>query len=189
MNSAQRMKICVATVFSIALLLGNSVNLRASITGPVPSDGDGPVTQECHKSCQQPVVLGTILQGPKGDAGEPGQKGDTGHKGLVGPTGKNGVKGQKGEPGESPDDRRVAFTVETKTLLPGTNFDLETGTFTCSVPGTYVFTFSVSKYTPSSNLAVHLRKNGAIFVSGGSNESSNGEQVITVAQSDRVTAL
>ncbi|XP_038063327.1 C1q-related factor-like [Patiria miniata] len=121
-----------------------------------------------------------------------------GPRGFVGPTGETGVKGQKGEPGEAPDDsnQRVAFTVvrtghsdtstsgatrlpfqATETLLPGTSFDLETGAFTCGVPGTYVFMFSVCKYPSSSRLYVHLRKNGDVVVSGLSNDSSHFEQV------------
>ncbi|XP_038069672.1 complement C1q and tumor necrosis factor-related protein 9-like, partial [Patiria miniata] len=143
------------------------------------------------------------LQGRTGIAGEPGligpigPQGDTGPKGSVGQTGRTGVKGQKGEPGEAPDDsnQRVAFTVvrtspsdtstshtrlpfqATETLLPGTSFDLETGTFTCGVPGTYVFMFSVRKSSSSSNLYVHLRKNGDAVVSGYSTDSSHYEQV------------
>ncbi|XP_038063365.1 C1q-related factor-like [Patiria miniata] len=121
-----------------------------------------------------------------------------GPRGLVGPTGETGVKGQKGEPGEAPDDsnQRVAFTVvrtsssdastsfdtrlpfqATETLLPGTSFDLETGTFTCGVPGTYVFMFSVCKSPSSSYLNVQLRKNGVVVVSGYSSDSGRYEQV------------
>ncbi|XP_038044150.1 complement C1q subcomponent subunit B-like [Patiria miniata] len=217
------MKICVATILSIALLLGNSVKLRASVTGPVPSDGDGPVSQVCQQCCQGPAAIPGIPglpgpAGPMGSYGQPGSKGDAGQPGEIGPigpmgergapgntgskgddgiglpgkigprgipgvvggTGESGVKGQKGEPGETPDDsnQRVAFTVvrtsdsdtstshdtrlpfqQAETLLPGTSFDLETGTFTCSVPGTYVFTFSVLKYSNSDYLFIHLVKN------------------------------
>ncbi|XP_038077278.1 complement C1q subcomponent subunit B-like [Patiria miniata] len=112
----------------------------------VPSDKDGPANQAGETGSLGPV-LGTIFRGPKGD---------TGPRGPVEPTGNPGVKGQKGEPGEMRDDhsnQQVAFTVvrtshltstshdlrlpfqETETLLPGTSFDLGTGTFTCSVPG------------------------------------------------------
>ncbi|XP_038063209.1 complement C1q subcomponent subunit B-like, partial [Patiria miniata] len=214
-----------------ALLLGNSVNLRASVTGPVASDGDGPASQACPMCCQGPAAIPGIpglpgSVGQPGSKGEPGQKGDIGSigpmgergaagpqgdegigqpgkigprgvPGVVGPTGETGVKGQKGEPGEAPDDsnQRVAFTVvrtstsdtstsndyrlpfqATETLLPGTSFDLETGTFTCGVPGTYVFMFSVCK-SSTSGLYVFLRKNGDEVVSGGSDDSSHYDQV------------
>ncbi|XP_022111194.1 complement C1q subcomponent subunit B-like, partial [Acanthaster planci] len=81
--------------------------------------------------------------------------GPIGPPGLGGLPGEAGVKGQKGDPGETPNvsSHRVAFTArrttnsatstsgntrlpfdETETLLPGTSFDLATGTFTCDVP-------------------------------------------------------
>ncbi|XP_038076429.1 complement C1q subcomponent subunit B-like [Patiria miniata] len=230
------MKICVATILSIALLLGNSVKLQASDTGPVPSDG--PASPTCQMCCQGPAATPGIpgLPGPygqpgsKGAVGEPGQKGEIGPigpmgergafgnpgpkgddaiglTGKIGPRGppgsaggigQTGVKGQKGEPGETPGDsnQRVAFTVtrtsstdtssshntrlpfqETKTLLPGTNFDLETGAFTGNVPGTYVFHFSVLKYYNTGSLYIHLRKNSDYVVTGNSNDPSHYEQV------------
>ncbi|XP_038079022.1 collagen alpha-1(X) chain-like [Patiria miniata] len=235
------MKNCMTTIISIALLLGNSITLRASVTRPVPSDGDGPASQVCQQCCQGPAAIPGIpgLPGPagpmgpygqpgsKGDAGQQGQKGEfgqiglmgdrgapgnTGSKGddgiglpgkigprgipgIVGRIGETGVKGQKGEPGQTPDDsnQRVAFTVvrtstsdtstshdtrlpfqETETLLPGTSFDLETGTFTCTVPGTYVFTFSVLSH---SILYIHLKKNNDWVVNGHSGDSTIQEQV------------
>ncbi|XP_022097775.1 collagen alpha-1(X) chain-like [Acanthaster planci] len=137
--------------------------------------------------------------GPKGDDGSglPGKVGPRGPPGLVGAIGEVGVKGQKGEPGEAPDNsaHRVAFTVtrvtvsdtstsqdtrlpfeQVETLLPGTSFNLATGTFTCNVPGTYVFTFSVNKHS-SRYLWVHLRKNNVSVISGGSYDSNQYEQV------------
>ncbi|XP_022110944.1 complement C1q subcomponent subunit B-like [Acanthaster planci] len=137
--------------------------------------------------------------GRKGDdgIGLPGKVGPRGPPGLVGTTGEAGVKGQKGDPGETPDNsaRLVAFTVmrtsdsdtstnaetrlpfeQTMTLLQGTDFDLATGTFTCTVPGTYVFTFSVCKYYRNS-LYVHLRRNNDWVVSGRSTDSGSNEQV------------
>ncbi|XP_038077554.1 collagen alpha-1(X) chain-like [Patiria miniata] len=235
------MKICLTTILAIALLLGNSVKLRASVTGPVPSDGDGPATQVCQQCCHGPAAIPGIpgLPGPVGQTGpygQPGSKGDAGQKGEIGPigpmgergapgntgskgdegiglpgkigprgepglvggTGQAGVKGQKGEPGETPDDsnQRVAFTVkrtsdsdtstshgyrlpfqETETLLPGTSFDLGTGTFTCTVSGTYVFMFSVLKHASTSNMYVDLKKNDEIVVAGLSHSSSQYEQV------------
>ncbi|XP_038044165.1 collagen alpha-1(X) chain-like [Patiria miniata] len=232
---------CMATIISIALLLGNSVKLRASVTGPVPSDGDGPACQVCQQCCQGPAAIPGIPGlpgpvGPMGPYGQPGSKGVAGQQGEIGPIGpmgergapgntgskgddgiglpgkigprgvpgivgrigETGVKGQKGEPGERPDDsnQRVAFTVvrvsssvtstsrdtrlpfqETETLLPGTSFDLETGTFTCRVPGTYVFTFSVLQYTSSTILYIHLKKNNDWVVTGYSGDSASQEQV------------
>ncbi|XP_038077711.1 collagen alpha-1(X) chain-like [Patiria miniata] len=233
------MKICVATILSIALLLGSSVKLRASVTGPVPSDGDGPASQVCQQCCQGPAAIPGIPGlpgpvGPMGPYGQSGSKGDAGQQGEIGPIGpmgergapgntgskgndgiglpgkigprglpgfvgenrETGVKGQKGEPGETPDDsnQRVAFTVvrtrssdestssdtrlpfqQTETLLPGTSFDLETGTFTCSVPGTYVFTFSVLKYSNSNSLNINLVKNNHKVITTYGQSSQRGQ--------------
>ncbi|XP_038079354.1 collagen alpha-1(X) chain-like [Patiria miniata] len=248
------MKICVATILSTALILGNSFKLRASVTGPVPSDGDGSASQVCQQCCQGPSAIPGIPGlpgpvGPMGPYGQPGSKGDAGQQGeighigpmgergapgntgskgddgiglpgkigprgipgIVGRIGETGVKGQKGEPGETPDDsnQRVAFTVvrtsspddstshdthlpfqQTETLLPGTSFDLETGTFTCSVPGTYVFTFSVLKYTNSGYLHIHLVKNDykVITTHGASNQRGqlSGSAVLVLQLGDTV---
>ncbi|XP_038076112.1 complement C1q and tumor necrosis factor-related protein 9-like [Patiria miniata] len=248
------MKICVVTILSIALLLGNSVKLRASVTGPVPSDGDGPASQVCQQCCQGPAAIHGISGlpgpvGPMGPYGQLGSKGDAGQQGEIGPigpmgkrgapgntgskgndgiglpgkigprglpgfvggTGETGVKGQKGEPGETPDDsnQRVAFTVvktshsdistshdtrlpfqQAETLLPGTSFDLETGTFTCSVPGTYLFTFSVLKYGSTGLLYIHLVKNDykVITTFGNSNQVGqlSGSAVMVLQRGDSV---
>ncbi|XP_038076201.1 complement C1q subcomponent subunit B-like [Patiria miniata] len=248
------MNICVATILSIALLLGNSVKLRASVIGPVPSDGDGPASQVCQQCCQGPAAIPGIPGlpgpvGPMGPYGQPGSKGDAGQQGEIGPigsmgergapgntgskgdngiglpgkigprglpgfiggTGKTGVKGQKGEPGETPDDsnQRVAFTVvrtsnsdtstsndyrlpfqQAETILPGTSFDLETGTFNCSVPGTYVFTFSVLKYSNSGSLYIYLVKNDykVITTHGTSNQLGqlSGSAVMVLQRGDTV---
>ncbi|XP_038076225.1 C1q-related factor-like [Patiria miniata] len=185
------MKFCVATVLSIALLLGNSVNLRASVTGPAPSDGDGPASQVCPMCCQGPAAI-------PGMPGLPGPFGQPGPKGEVGVTGPKGDEGKKGEPGETSHccTQQIAFNAvrtsdsdtstsgdtrmpfqETKTLLPGTSFDLQIGTFTCNVSGTYVFMFAACKHPSSSSLSVYLRKNGDWIANGYSNDSSHYELV------------
>ncbi|XP_022110010.1 collagen alpha-1(X) chain-like [Acanthaster planci] len=227
-----------AITFSIAILLGNSVKLRATSTESDPAGGEGPSSQVCPICCQGPAGTPGIQglpgnqgqlgpAGSKGDVGVKGQKGDigpTGAVGIVGPKGGDGiglpgkvgprgppglvgaqgeagVKGQKGEPWETPGNsaQTVAFTVTRRTdsemsgsydsrlsferfetLLPGTSFDLATGTFTCNVAGTYVFTFSVGKYG-SSSLTVSLRKNEDWVVSGNSYDSDQFEQVSSSA--------
>ncbi|XP_038077230.1 complement C1q subcomponent subunit B-like, partial [Patiria miniata] len=151
--------------------------------------------------------------GSKGDdgIGLPGKIGPRGIPGIVGRIGETGVKGQKGEPGETPDDsnQRVAFTAvrtshsdestshdtrlpfqQTETLLPGTSFDPETGTFTCSVPGTYVFTFSALKYGNSGTLEIHLVKNNDKVISthGEVNQRGqlSGSSVLSLQRGDTV---
>ncbi|XP_022110015.1 complement C1q subcomponent subunit B-like [Acanthaster planci] len=242
------MQLCFSITLSIAVLLGNSIKLRATITGPAPAGGDGPGSQVCPMCCQGPAGTPGIPglpgnqgqfgpAGVKGDAGVNGQKGEIGPvgavgnpgprgddgvglpgkvgprgpPGLIGANGELGAKGQKGEPGETPDKstNRVAFTVTrmsrshsstnhntqlpfelAEVILPGTSFDLATGTFTCDVPGTYVFTFSVGKYGGNS-LNVHLRKNDDWVVSGlstdsGPNEQVSGSAVLLLQQGDLV---
>ncbi|XP_022110564.1 complement C1q and tumor necrosis factor-related protein 9-like [Acanthaster planci] len=139
--------------------------------------------------------------GPKGDdgIGLPGETGPRGPPGSEGRAGAIGSKGQKGERGDSA--HRVAFTVtrispsaissnsdthlpfdQTETLLPGTVFDLETGTFTCTVPGTYFFTFSVLR--PSrfrESVRVHLKKNAYGVVSGESHETIGGGNQVSAS--------
>ncbi|XP_022105862.1 uncharacterized protein LOC110987437 [Acanthaster planci] len=211
-----QMQMCLTTILSFAILLGNSIKLQAHIAGPVPTYSDGPGSQVCPVCCQQgpagtpgiPGLPGSQgLYGPagsKGDPGEPGHKGEmgpigtVGERGVPGNPGAAGVKGQKGEPGDIPENsgHQVAFTVtrttaseistsddtrlpfqQIQTLLPGTSFDLATGTFTCNVPGTYVFMFSVLKDSSSSYIRVHVRKNNDMVVAGYSGSSSQYEQV------------
>ncbi|XP_038077226.1 complement C1q tumor necrosis factor-related protein 2-like [Patiria miniata] len=169
----QRMKICVATMLSIAFILGKSVKLRASVTRQVPSGGDGQQGQKGEIGQIGPMGEQGApgKHGPKGDDGMglPGKKGPRGPPGLDGATGETGVKGQKGEP-----DTRLPFQ-ETETLMPGTIFDLDTGTFTCNAPGTYAFTFSVLKFISSDNLYVHLVKNNYRVITTHEASSQHGQ--------------
>ncbi|XP_022097774.1 complement C1q subcomponent subunit C-like [Acanthaster planci] len=242
------MQFCFTITLLIVTLLGNTIKLQATITGPAPAGGYGPGSPLCPICYQGPAgtpgnpgpqgIQGQVgPAGVKGDVGVKGQKGEIGPTGAVGNTGPKGdngiglpgnvgprgppgldgatgevgVKGQKGEPGETPDNSayRVAFTVTrtsdsdtsdsqdtrlpfelAKTLLPGTIFDLTTGTFTCNVPGTYVFTFSVGKYY-LDDLYVHLRKNGDRVVSAISTDSQidelvSGSAVLILQRADSV---
>ncbi|XP_022099679.1 complement C1q tumor necrosis factor-related protein 3-like [Acanthaster planci] len=181
-----------ATIFSIAILLRNCGKLRAQTPAPVGPETDVPESQGCSACCQGPPAgLPGIpgLPGSPGGCGPRGPRGDAGpvgQPGLGGLPGEAGIKGQKGEAGESPDasTHRVAFTVrrttssdistsdntrlafeEAETLLPGTSFDLATGTFACDVPGTYAFMFYVLTNSDSSFIDVHLRKNDEWIVS------------------------
>ena len=129
----------------------------------------------------------------------------------IGFSGDSGLSGQKGEPGETAR-KQVAFTVvrntpsavtrqpnirlpfqQAKTLLDGTRFDLETGTFTCTVPGTYVFMFSVLRPSWYANGAkIRLWKNGSVIVGAESHERSPGggqmsaSAVLVLQQGDEV---
>ncbi|XP_022110018.1 complement C1q subcomponent subunit B-like [Acanthaster planci] len=179
--------------------------------GPAGAKGDAGVKGQKGES----GPVGDVGNpGKKGDNGMglPGKVGPRGPPGSVGAVGEVGVKGQKGQPGDTADIslHQVAFTVtrtshsdpftshntrlpfdQIETLVSGTSFDLATGTFTCNVPGTYVFTFSVCKYNHSGNLWVHLRKNEYFVVTGFSSVSSvnvqvSGSAVLILHQGDSV---
>ncbi|XP_022110950.1 complement C1q subcomponent subunit B-like [Acanthaster planci] len=164
--------------------------------GPAGAKGDAGVKGEKGET----GPIGAVRNpSPKGDEGmgHPGKVGPRGPPSLVGAIGKAGVKGAKGKPGETSDGsaHKVAFTVtrpghsdlstghdtrlpfhQAETLLPGTSFELATGIFTCNVPDTYVYTFSVCK-AYSSSLLVHLKRNDDRVVSGRRTDSASYEQV------------
>ncbi|XP_038077249.1 caprin-2-like [Patiria miniata] len=99
--------------------------------------------------------------------------------------------GERGTPGNPGDDGIGLPGKQAATLLPGTSFDLETGTFTCSVSGTYVFIFSVCKPSAGSELFVNLRKNDDVVVTGyntGPNRygSLSGNAVLVLQRRDTV---
>ena len=156
------------------------------------------------------------MKGSDGLVGEPGATGERGPKGdqgvgqqwKQGPRGVPGVAGSKGERG-APGERmqRVAFTVRgAKSMVPssglnlpfetidfleeGTLFNLTTGTFTCTVPGIYMFMFSLMNDAAGSQVRVYLRKNseyviGAHEEAAGLHQFSSGA-VIPVNRDDRV---
>ncbi|XP_022110738.1 complement C1q and tumor necrosis factor-related protein 9-like [Acanthaster planci] len=186
------MQMRFATILCLAILLCHSGKLCAQTGEPVPTEADCTESQACRACCQGPPAGVPGMPGLPGSPGACGPRGPRGDAGPIGPPGLGGLhggdgaKGQKGEPGESPDvsTHRVAFTVrrttssdvsssdntplafqEAETLLPGTIFDLATGTFTCDVPGTYMFMFYVLRYSASAHTDVHLRKNSEWIVS------------------------
>ncbi|XP_022099172.1 collagen alpha-1(X) chain-like [Acanthaster planci] len=130
--------------------------------GDMGSDGSQGVPGERGES-------GVGVEGPPGERGLPGQRGLKGESGTPGPAGPMGPKGDA-----CASIPQVAFTVARVTSYSssgghltydqnvfntGADFDLPTGTFTCSVPGIYVFTFSVLKEPVAAEVYVHLFKN------------------------------
>ncbi|XP_070537211.1 complement C1q subcomponent subunit B-like [Ptychodera flava] len=119
--------------------------------------------------------------GVKGQAGIPGKVGPQGPKGESGRDGNDGTKGQtgtagvKGQKGEKCEQVKVAFTVGRKSYMPGSsteqtitytdvivnvnaNISINTGVFTCEVPGIYYFSFTFLSYTGKA-LRIGLEKN------------------------------
>ncbi|XP_071805252.1 uncharacterized protein [Asterias amurensis] len=156
--------------------------------------------------------------GAKGDPGLKGEQGvgQPGKQGPQGLPGINGLKGEKGEPGPAGQTgeagrcstRRSAFTAVRNTPfspptnyypLPfeelvfseeGTEFNLDNGMFTCTVPGVYTFTFSVLKTPSQSQLWIQLKKNGHTIVCGTVNaegyHSVSNSAVIPLNHGDQV---
>ncbi|XP_071805254.1 caprin-2-like [Asterias amurensis] len=157
--------------------------------------------------------------GAKGDHGLKGEQGVglQGRKGFRGLPGINGLRGEKGEHGATGhtgkagecSTRRSAFTAMSKTNfsptsswdpLPfeellfseeGVDFNLNNGTFTCYVPGIYVFMFSAQKTTHESQLFVQLRKNSDGLATGWAPDVAkyhqvSGSTVVPMSYGDQV---
>ncbi|XP_071805023.1 uncharacterized protein [Asterias amurensis] len=125
------------------------------------------------------------LKGEQG-VGLPGKQGPQGLPGMIGLKGERGEPGPAGQTGEAGEcsTRRSAFTAVRNTAfnppsaydpLPfqellfseeGTDFNLNNGTFTCTLPGVYVLMFSVNKSSSGPYLYVNLGKNGNTIVTG-----------------------
>ncbi|XP_077986366.1 complement C1q-like protein 2 [Glandiceps talaboti] len=160
------------------------------IAGPVGRQGQpgviGPIGSQGIKG--EPGDKGQNGElGTKGEPGQSGVKGQTGRPGKTGPigpkgeVGDNGVKGnlgEKGDKGETTQQVKVAFTVERDVYLSGTsseqtitytdiilqenaNIDINTGVFTCQVPGIYYFSFSFLSQN-NKYLYVKLKQNKSV---------------------------
>ncbi|XP_069762734.1 C1q-related factor [Narcine bancroftii] len=128
----------------------------------------------------------TMLQGAPGKPGRPGKPGPPGEPGLPGPRGPAGEKGEAGKPGAGPGAisaatystvPRVAFYAGLKNphegyeILKfddvvtnlGNHYDGSSGKFTCSIPGTYFFTYHVlMRGGDGTSMWADLCKNGQV---------------------------
>ena len=123
----------------------------------------GIIVNHCNACCQGPIGI----PGVPGTAGVPGRDGIS-------------IKGDKGDPGEPAHERKSAFmaikisyqtgnigeVITFDKILTNVNnhFNPSTNLFTCHIPGTYVFMFSVGSYKDVA-VHVHLVKNGHHIVS------------------------
>ncbi|XP_020507822.2 complement C1q subcomponent subunit C [Labrus bergylta] len=99
-------------------------------------------------------------KGEPGLTGFPGKRGQSGEPGLVGIPGIHGPPGEPGEPGTVGVQQKAAFSVARavndypdrasvirfKSVITNINddYNTETGTFRCRVPGIYYFVFHAS---------------------------------------------
>ncbi|CAH2304936.1 complement C1q 2 isoform X2 [Pelobates cultripes] len=159
-------------------MLGTCRMICDPYSGPPPSPAGGPPP---------------FLQGPKGEPGRAGKPGERGPPGEPGPPGARGPPGERGEPGRpgmggsvsggpppAPQGPRIAFYVGLKSphegyeLLrfddivtnEGDQYDPQTGKFTCSVPGTYYFTYHVlMRGGDGTSMWADLCRNGQVRAS------------------------
>uniref|UniRef100_A0A8C3X2I1 Complement C1q C chain n=1 Tax=Catagonus wagneri TaxID=51154 RepID=A0A8C3X2I1_9CETA len=140
-----------------------------------------------------PALPGTRgPKGQKGDPGKPGHPGKNGPMGTPGIPGAPGVMGPRGDPGEEgryKQKHQSVFTVTRQTSqFPAANslvkfnnvitnpqgdYDINTGKFTCKVPGLYYFAYHTSH---TANLCVLLFRSG-VKVTTFCDHMSNSKQV------------
>lgn len=141
-----------------------------------PNGRDGPKGEK-----GEPGESWSLMQGLKGDPGvrgPPGRPGLKGDKGLNGSPGFPGRQGQKGRP-FSPFTQRVLFSLKreisalpdidqpmdfNRPILSGQARQEETltnGSFVCTIPGVYFFSFHVSA---KSRVCLKLVKNSDVHL-------------------------
>ncbi|XP_038241654.2 C1q-related factor [Dermochelys coriacea] len=141
-----------------------------------------------------PPPPSTLVQGPQGKPGRPGKPGEPGPPGAMGPPGEKGERGKPGPPGQpGPAGGSGAFSTATYSTAPrvafyaglknphegyeilkfddvvtnlGNSYEAATGKFTCSVPGTYFFTYHVlMRGGDGTSMWADLCKNGQVRAS------------------------
>ena len=141
-------------------------------------------------------------KGDQGDRGEVGMTGPPGPEGLQGMTGSSGDPGLKGDMGVVPAGQRSAFsfgksyrqtgsqgdvlTFDFEQTNIGGHFNLTSNKFTCQIPGTYVFMFTIATASYSEGPLVDLVKDGGTIVRAAvrnTNTDSTGNLFMQSSQS------
>ncbi|KAJ8405914.1 hypothetical protein AAFF_G00313510 [Aldrovandia affinis] len=174
---------------------------------------DGHLGQKGQKGEPAPWAdsdMKTGVKGDHGDKGFPGPVGSKGYRGEQGPLGPAGPQGPSGGSGDSSSldsQHQSAFSVErTRKEKPANaapvafdavitdinnNFNIQTGHFTCKIPGTYYFVFHSMSM---GNLCLALKSDALTGESLGfcdSNKRGNtqlisGGAVLQLAQGQKV---
>ncbi len=143
-------------------------------------------------------------RGLQGFPGKVGPKGAHGHPGVAGQPaidGQPGPPGPKGSKGDMPQVQRSAFSIfktssqtgNTNDVLTfdyeeinvGSNFNMATDKFTCEIPGTYVFMFTIFKNYNNHDPIIDLVKDNALitrtynYEADGSSTNSHHHQSTT----------
>ncbi|XP_060704712.1 C1q-related factor [Hemiscyllium ocellatum] len=158
----------------------------SSSPGPVEARGVG------KELALPPSTLLQGPRGEPGRPGRPGAPGPPGHRGAPGPVGPAGEKGEAGRPGPpgTPGPGTGAISAATYSTVPrvafyaglrnphegyeilrfddvvtnlGNHYDGASGKFTCSIPGTYFFTYHVlMRGGDGTSMWADLCKNGQV---------------------------
>ncbi|XP_062990611.1 protein HP-25 homolog 1-like, partial [Elgaria multicarinata webbii] len=142
-------------------------------------------------------------QGEQGPPGLPGLKGIPGKHGPIGPKGERGAPGPPGLPGSRPTQQKSAFAAHLGENYPEAShpivfhniiyneqqhFDVDSGIFTCQIPGVYFFGYSMEVYKNSNIL---LMKNGQQVIgtyqlTSDVYENLSGSTILKLENGDRV---
>ena len=167
-----------ASIFGILAFFMTAARCQVSAQEGVqrPNDPYG-----CNMCCQGPMGLPGV-PGVPGAVGSNGLHGRDGLKGGIGEPGRPGSPGPAGPKGDTytPQFGQSAFTVtkltpqsanqgdiltfdQAETNL-GSHFSLISNKFTCEIPGTYVFMFTIATHNLGQHPGIDLVKDGARIV-------------------------
>ncbi|XP_072047950.1 uncharacterized protein [Amphiura filiformis] len=131
--------------------------------------------------------------GPKGAHGHAGADGQSGTDGQPGNDGQPGPPGPKGSTGDMPQVQKSAFSVfktssqtgndgdvltfDNEEVNIGSDFNLITDKFTCTISGTYVFMFTISSAYNNQDPNIALVKDNDMITTARNHENGDSSTV------------